>query len=239
METEQNGTKIEPFPWTKTSEKAAVLVAAGELTEQRIADQLKIGRTTLYTWRQHPGFRAKVLSHLKAIEDAFLQVGIASKVNRVQRKDKTRQELLQIVEARAAHARKLKKQRDDLEAVSRSRGATDDQIERLAREERWPFVYPGEEFGHSIRTDKVSGRTYWTEVMTDTGLLAQIDRLENDTAKELGQITDRLENREYDMSEFDEAELERIVAGEPIERVFASSRRRRAGAQPQAAGEDR
>ena len=38
-----------------------------------------------------------------------------------------------------------------------------------------------------------------------------------------------------DLSEFDDTELDRIAAGEPIERVLASSRRRRAGKTPTSA----
>ena len=48
---------------------------------------------------------------------------------------------------------------------------------------------------------------------------------------------DNVQSAMPDLSEFDDAELDRIAAGEPIERVLASSRRRRAGKTAQGAGE--
>jgi hypothetical protein len=53
----QNGTR---FRWSKGKRKAAQLLAEDTLTEEEIAQELKISRRTLCRWKQHPEFAAQV-----------------------------------------------------------------------------------------------------------------------------------------------------------------------------------
>jgi transposase-like protein len=54
------GRDTPTFDWLPIAERAAELVATGRLTRQEIAADLGIGRTTLWRWRRHPDFKARV-----------------------------------------------------------------------------------------------------------------------------------------------------------------------------------
>jgi transposase-like protein len=209
---------MKPFNWTEASEKAVALVAEGLKTDEAIAKEIGIVRRTLHTWRQHPDFRDKVKAHLKAVEEAFLEIGIANKINRVHRKNQTRAELLQIVAERSRQAIEDKAEYDALVKGVLERGGDMNQVARISKQERWPYVAPGQETGHIVRTYKAVGKQLVEEYAVDTALLSQIDRLEMDTARELGQLVER-QQIDANVRNADAAEsLDRKLAG-----LFASA----------------
>jgi hypothetical protein len=56
--------KPTPFEWTGARERAAALLADGELTDQGIADEVGVNRWTLWSWKRHPDFKARVADHV-------------------------------------------------------------------------------------------------------------------------------------------------------------------------------
>jgi hypothetical protein len=56
-----------PFRWSGKAERAAQLIAAGDLSLTAIAARLGLDRRTLHRWRQAPEFAARVDRHLEEI----------------------------------------------------------------------------------------------------------------------------------------------------------------------------
>lgn len=83
---------------------AAQLVADGDLSEEKIAKQLKIGRTTLQRWSKIPEF----VSHVGAIREAFaeriLKQGLAKKENRIAELSAVVSKVKQVIQERAEEA---------------------------------------------------------------------------------------------------------------------------------------
>jgi hypothetical protein len=90
----QNGTK---------KERAAMLLAEDDLSDEAIAAELKMGRRTLSNWKLEPEFNALVGYYRGKIVGQALKLHIAKKHKRVARLDDLEQRLWQIVEERASN----------------------------------------------------------------------------------------------------------------------------------------
>jgi hypothetical protein len=95
---EQNETT---FDWSFKSEQASRLVAEDKLSDEDIASKVKIGRTTLWRWKDHPDFKERVTSLVEAFRQAVLTEGIADRINRVKRLDTDWKRMQALIEARA------------------------------------------------------------------------------------------------------------------------------------------
>jgi hypothetical protein len=91
-----------PFTWTIAREKAAALLADGELTDREIAAQVGVDRPTLWRWRQHPDFAARVRSILERAAEELERHAIALKNRRMAGYDRRWRALQQVIEERAA-----------------------------------------------------------------------------------------------------------------------------------------
>ena len=80
MEPSQN---FPPFKWGKGKNEAAQLLAEDVLTDDEIGEKVGVSRRTLYTWRQHPEFVAKIAEHVKHLGDVSRRVAIANRNRRV------------------------------------------------------------------------------------------------------------------------------------------------------------
>jgi hypothetical protein len=74
---------MKEFRWNDRTEKAAVLLAQDELTHDAIAEQVGVTRPTLWHWRNHPEFAARVQSHIDQFREVTLSRGIADRARRV------------------------------------------------------------------------------------------------------------------------------------------------------------
>lgn len=77
---DQNGPK---FVWTEARVRAAMLVAADDLSDEQISQEVGIGRTTLKRWKAAPEFQARVQEHVTAADIRALEHGIARRAKRV------------------------------------------------------------------------------------------------------------------------------------------------------------
>lgn len=91
-----------PFAWSAAQEKAAPLLADGVLTQQQVADQVKVSRQTVGTWMQQPGYRAHVAELRKEIVNAIKEIGIANKEARLIAYNDDHQRMLALRAARGA-----------------------------------------------------------------------------------------------------------------------------------------
>lgn len=195
----QNETNSGPFEWSPKREQAAFLLAEDRLTAEEIADEVGVGRVTLWRWEQHADFAARVDTNVRDLCAAVRRHGVGRVENRVRRLDRDWRKLQLILDERALA--------DDVQDVPGGKtGLIVHQIKSVGRDQNFRIVDVYE---------------------VDTGLLAEIRAHEQQAAKELGQWAERAESRQYDMSQFDDEELARLAAGEPIDRVLASASRRR------------
>jgi transposase-like protein len=83
-------------------QRAAMLVAEGDLTDEQISSEVGIVRKTLHNWKRDPDFAAEVGDHIGQIQAGMLRLAIAKKHKRVERLDEMERRLWQVVEERAA-----------------------------------------------------------------------------------------------------------------------------------------
>lgn len=83
-------------------EEAAALVAEDARSDEQIAAQLGITRSTLATWKSRPGFAARVDEISRAFAEVVLKRGIARKAYRVNTLANVHSRLLTVMEERAA-----------------------------------------------------------------------------------------------------------------------------------------
>lgn len=96
----QNVTKIEPFEWSEAKETAAQELAEGSITDKDIADKVEVTRQTLYRWKEHPEFRARVDEYIAAYRERIFNTGIARKEVRIRAKHDRWLLLNQVIEER-------------------------------------------------------------------------------------------------------------------------------------------
>jgi hypothetical protein len=90
-----------PFDWSDAASKAVELVARDDLTDKRIAADLGVGTTTLYRWKRHPEFMARVDVYRAEMWEAVRRHGLAILENRVRAKDERWRRLCALIETRA------------------------------------------------------------------------------------------------------------------------------------------
>lgn len=93
-----NGTE---FKWTKKSLRAVKLVADGKLTSDEIVADLKIGRRTLFNWKDNPEFQGAVDEIVRGAAEAVKAKGIADKQNRIDALNRRRELMDRVIAARA------------------------------------------------------------------------------------------------------------------------------------------
>lgn len=157
------------FTWTAQRERAALLVAEDELSDEKIAESCGVKRVTLYRWKQHPEFSERVAEHVTALEAEMLKYSIAKRRKRIAALDDRWQRMQQVIEARSL----------DMSGVDR------DGIPAI----------PGGITGLLVHQEKAIGtgqnQTIIDEYAVDTGLLRELRAHEEQAAKELGQWTEK------------------------------------------------
>jgi transposase-like protein len=88
------------FHWTKPKERAAVLLAEDDITDAEIAAQVGVNPATLWRWKQHPEFAARVGDHTGQLQAAMLRYRVAKKRERMRVLDDLHTKLLTVIEDR-------------------------------------------------------------------------------------------------------------------------------------------
>jgi hypothetical protein len=71
------------WQWTRSRERAALLVAADDIPDESISLELHITRRTLTTWKQAPEFCERVNEHRARLRLKVMREGFAQKAERV------------------------------------------------------------------------------------------------------------------------------------------------------------
>lgn len=164
---------------TPREDRAAWLVAADELSDEAIAAECKIGRTTLHRWRQQSAFQQRVAEHASALEAETQRHAIAKRRKRVAALQRRWDGMHRVIDERAQDVA--------------SGGVM---VETPNGRER--IIAPGWETGLLVRTEKQIGAgeraVHVVEFAVDTGLLKELRAHEEQAAKELGQWSEKHEH---------------------------------------------
>jgi hypothetical protein len=153
------------FRWHARATKAAELVAEGSLTYPAIAAEVGVARQTVWEWRQHPEFRARVAEHQAEIREEVRRLGVASRENRVRAYNARWERMRRIIEERAADP-----------AMQGVPGGTTGLLVRTVKR-----------IGTGDQARDVE------EFTVDTGLLRELRDLEKQAAQDLGQWAEKSE----------------------------------------------
>jgi hypothetical protein len=161
-------------------EKAAVLVAEDARSDEQIAAQLGIQRSTLAVWKLRPEFAARVDEISREFAEAALKRGIARKAYRINTLANLHSKLLAVIEKRAA----------------------DPSMADV----------PGGETGLIVRKAVVSGGVLvGYEYSVDTGTLRELRGVQEQAAKELGQLVEKREVKIRSLKDLSDEELDAII----------------------------
>ncbi len=165
LATSQNVTK---------KERAAVLLAEDELSDELIAAGVGVSRQTLARWKKQPDFAAHVGDNVGRIQAGMLKLAIAKKHKRLQALDTLHDKALQVIHDRAArHAEELRDADSPVTATKRLFG------DNTPAEAATGLLVKQESVNNSgMKT------VNWA---VDTRLIKEIRALHEQAAKELGQ----------------------------------------------------
>lgn len=156
--------RTEPeFKWTPSREKAALLLSEDELTDEEIAEQVDIVRSTLSEWKLRKEFSARVQENIDEIRRRIRSRGIA------------------IIENRVRH---LQRRHDLMNQVIAERGDSPE-MQAVPGGRTGLLVHNVKAIGSGENAERVD----LYEV--DTGLLKELREHEQQAAKELGQWAEK------------------------------------------------
>ena len=93
--------EMKAFTWTAQRTRAALLLAEDALSDEGIASTVGVSPVTLWRWKQHPDFTARIAEHVAALDRAVSRYRIAKRRERVRILDQQQTKLLEVQDARA------------------------------------------------------------------------------------------------------------------------------------------
>lgn len=99
MEPSEN---VRKFRWNQAKHEAAQLLAVDELTDDEIGQKVGADPRTLYRWRQHPEFAARVAEIVRALGEVSRRVAIANRNRRVRWLNDRVERMHSVIRERAA-----------------------------------------------------------------------------------------------------------------------------------------
>lgn len=187
---------MQTFSWTPKRDKAAVLVADDTKTDVLIASEIGVNEATLWRWKCHPDFRAKVESLRQEFREKVKAEGIANRQNRIDALNDRWKRMHQVIEERAAdptHA----------SMPGYKTGLLVYQVKGVGKGEDFQLI---------------------DLFAVDTGLLKELREHEKQAAQELGQWTEKtdfnVELRAY------AEQVAGVIGADPAEIISLAERRR-------------
>ena len=162
-------------------ERAAVLIAEDDLTDEAIADAVGVTRRTLGNWKNDPDFMAVVKENVDRIQATMLRLAIARKHKRLAVLDDLHTKALQVIDERT---------------VVSGNGAPGESTGLVVRQIK--------SVGSGRDAELVE------EYVVDVGLIREIRALHKQAAQELGQWSEKLEHTGKDGGPIELAMAERI-----------------------------
>lgn len=160
---QQKTTEGKPFAKTKERLLAARLLAEDFLSDERIAAEVGINRTTLHNWKKNPDFQGWVADFQEDIYQKMMRLPIAKKTSRIAKLNEMERRLQLIIDERADA---------NIDAPGGKSGYLAKSIKSV---------------GYGKQTQVVE------EVAFDAPLFKEQRAILEQAAKELGQLTDKTE----------------------------------------------
>lgn len=162
---DKTGLRMPDFKWTKPRERAALLVAQDDLSDEEIARKIGVVRATLETWKLQPAFKERVKGIVEATQKALLLKGITERQNRIDALNDRWAKMRQVVSDRGA----------------------DPTMVRVPGGNTGLLVRTYKTVGQGANAKPMA------EYSVDTGLLKEMRAHEEQAAKELGQWAEKSE----------------------------------------------
>jgi hypothetical protein len=93
---------VPPFVWTIAREKAAALLADGEVSDREVAREVGVDVVTLWRWRQHADFAARVREIVGRAGEELSRYAVGRKLRRMRAYDERWRALQRVIAERAA-----------------------------------------------------------------------------------------------------------------------------------------
>jgi hypothetical protein len=174
-------TGLQKLSKTGRRVRAAALLAADELSDEKIAAEVGVSRVALGKWKHDPDFQQLIRESVNRIQASALKYPIAKKHKRIAALDDMHRRALQVIDDRAERYAGRIADHDSATAATRRLFATDVPAEAAT--------------GLLVETEKVNNagmRT--TEWNVDVGLMKEIRGIHEQAAKELGQWVEKSES---------------------------------------------
>ncbi|MFI5095172.1 MAG: phBC6A51 family helix-turn-helix protein [Candidatus Acidiferrales bacterium] len=172
---------------TAKRERAAMMLSEDRKTDAEIAESVGITRKTLHKWKQRPEFSARVEDLTRIWSERALKKGLARRERRLAVLEDQHNRLLAVIEARAADP--------DMQTI------------------------PGGSTGLLFRTYKGLGSGEHARIVeeyaVDVATIRELRGIQEQFAKELGQVVDKVEvttRKPYQTTEELETELALLLA---------------------------
>lgn len=180
---QQNAT--EKSAWNEQKEHAALLVAQDKLSDELIAAELGIDRSTLHRWKVDAAFKKRVVRIVAEIQERVVARGVAERQNRVDALNDRWKRMRRVIEQRAKEHAGYSGGGDT--------GLIVKQVKGLGKGDEFQIV---------------------EEYAVDTGLLREMREHEKQAAIEVGEWTEKREHKFNlsDLSDEDLLTLERITS---------------------------
>lgn len=168
------------FCWTKKRERAALLVASDERTDEEIAQECGIARRTLHAWKGHEEFQARVAQHVDAYRAAIRSRGIAIKEHRVAALQERWNGMRRVIRERG--------EAEEMQAVPGGvTGLLVRQVKLVKVYDAGPAPEEGQEEHGDLAPHFPPQMREVAEFALDTGILSELRAHEQQAAKELNQ----------------------------------------------------
>lgn len=166
-----------PFHWTRKSEDAALLLAEDEFTDEAIAAQARITRSTLSKWKRHPEFAAQIREHVAEFQERAREAGLGRLDKRMAAYNDRHRRMTQLITARG----------DDMAEESPD-GETGLLVRQLKRVLHVYEPDPHDEEGELVEQTELTA-----EYLFDAALMRELRELEKQIAQDTGQWSEKRE----------------------------------------------
>src|SRR6185312_14659207 len=139
------------WKWTAQRERAALFVAADEITDEEIARNVGVTKRTLERWKQVPEFRERVNELVEAFRARVREHGIAQLERRVARQNETWNSQQRIIKARRFAAEVQRRRHNEAVIAAQLDNPDEENLDRPRSTGDPGELHPGQDEGLFIR----------------------------------------------------------------------------------------
>jgi hypothetical protein len=157
------------FAWNAQREAVAIHIAQGKLSWKKIGDEVGISHATIWSWYQHPDFKARVEEHKTAFAAEMRSRALATHEGRLDSLYNLRDRIMKILEERQ------------------------DRYDDKHEEPGMGSGLLNESVTIQVSDDETHARVMRREYRYESSLVRDLTLIETQIAKELGQYSEKAE----------------------------------------------